>query len=242
MWGLQLLLAWSLGSIVRSSVAAAMGDYSFLDDGHRLAAISELGMHHPGVTATMLATLATGALLGALSWVLVAGGIIDRLAGARPEGGRLEGFGAACGRWLPAVAVQTLYGLVLRGILVGVGVGLAWRVEKFPLTATVFLVAWSLSVVVLDRARVSVVLEEAPRYSPMTALRATLHVFRRPKILVFGFVLVTLQWMTAYGILALAIGDPVGGATIWLARLGSVFTVFVGLWRVALSVDDSVES
>jgi hypothetical protein len=232
LWLVNLSLAFGFARIVRSTVAATMGHHAFFDDAHRLAAFAELGVENHALGGLLVSTLAASTILGTLAWLIVAAGAIERLAHPTP----LRALASTCVAWLPAMAVQTLYGLILRAALVGGGVFAVLLLERTPVTLIAFVLTWGVSVLVLDRARASVVLGGASRWSPLTTLRALVDVVRRPGLLLAGVTLSTTQWLVAYGIIALSIADPFSGLTIWLARLASLASVLLGLWRLALVV------
>lgn len=240
LWIGQLLFAWLLSSPVRAVTAAAMGPFTWFDDGHRLRALAELLIDDAAVAAVIASTLASSAMLAVAFAILVGPAVITRLRGSAP----VAELGRASGQHLAAMIVQTLYNLVPRAVFGGLAaatLALAGpRTLPFALPFAVLFAA--LPTLVLDRARVAVVLEQDRPLHPKTQLRALVHVLRRPSWVLIGALLDSLQ--VAVGIAALVFvisptGIAMGAGALWVARLTGLIAISFGLWRIALAVEDS---
>lgn len=237
LWIAQLLLAKLLAGPAAAAAKAGMRGGVWVDDGHRIRALAELMIDQPGIVAAITMSLAASAVLGGLFSVIAAPAIITRLTGERS----LAQVCAAAGRELPAMAVQTGYGLAFRAVctglaalpikwLGGAGVPLALVLASFP-------------ILVLDRARVSVVLDDERRFHPMTFLRAIGHVAKRPLWWLGGTAIEAAKLSLAIGAVLLVIeAGPSSGSAIWVARAAGLATLILGLWRVALAVEDRRDS
>ncbi|MFO7562018.1 MAG: hypothetical protein R6X02_05200 [Enhygromyxa sp.] len=230
LWLAQLLLAKLLAGPVRAAAQAGMRGHTWFDDGHRLRAVAELLVDEPAIMATLSSALSAGAIVAGLFSVVAAPAMLTRLAGERSAAAVLGAVGAR----LPAMLVQTGYGLVFRAICTGLaaipatllgagGVPLVLLIASFP-------------ILVLDRARAAVVLEDERPYHPKTFLRALVHVGKRPLWWVSGTILEALK--IGVGVVALLLVIQLGGG-IWLARGAGLLAVALGLWRVALAVPDA---
>ncbi|PRP94037.1 hypothetical protein ENSA5_41490 [Enhygromyxa salina] len=232
LWAAQLLLAKLLAGPGRAAAEAAMRNFTWFDDGHRLRAVTELLIEEPAVAAAIATSLSASAVLAAVFSVVAAPPILTRLDGERS----LAWIFGSAGRELPAMVVQSGYGLVFRALctslaavpvaLLGAGgLPLALLLASFPL-------------LVLDRARAAVVLDDARPLHPMTFLRAIGHVAKRPLWWLSGALIESLKLAVVVGALALVIqaGPSPGG--IWVARAAGLAGLIFGLWRVALAVED----
>ena len=123
----------------------------------------------PFVAAALGLALSVGAAPAIITW----------LAGERS----LARVFAAVGRDLPAMAVQTIYGLLLRAVCTGLAAlplaGLGPSGLSNALLLALALLLGGFPILVLDRARVAVVLDDERRFHPMTFLRAIAHVATR---------------------------------------------------------------
>jgi hypothetical protein len=175
--------------------------------------------------------------LGGLFSLVAAPAIITRLAGERS----LAQVCAAVGRELPAMTVQTGYGVVFRAICTGLAaLPIRWL---GPGGIVIALLLTGFPILVLDRARVSVVLDDARRFHPMTCLRAIGHVATRPLWALSGCAIEAAKLSLAIGALLLVIeAGPEGLTAIWVARAAGLATLILGLWRVALAVEDQRDS
>ena len=90
-------------------------------------------------------------------------------------------------------------------------------------------------VLVLDRARTAVVLEEARPYHPMTFLRAIVDVARRPLWWLSGALIDTAKNAVGIAALLFIVSHDLGAAGIWIARLAGLLALMLGMWRVSLA-------
>ncbi len=241
LWAMQMLVARLLAAPVRIIGTARMGQWSWFDDGHRVRAVIELIQSEPPLAAMIATSVLTSAVIGAIVSVLVAPAVLVRLGWqgepSRPPRGELA---RATGRYLPAMLVQTGYGLVTRAAFGGLAAIPSATLGPAGLPLTLAIAA--IPVLVLDRARAAVVLEDAAPYHPRTHLRALVHVLRRPLWLLTGALLEGAKLIV--GIVALLFvvspaGVELGGGAVWVARLGGLLALIFGLWRVGLAVEDS---
>lgn len=231
LWALQLLFGRMFGRAAAVSAAAAMRGATWVDDGHRLRGLAEMIAEEPSTLAVLGVTLGASAILAAAFSVVAAPAILTRLSGERSW----AEAAAASLRHLPAMLVQTIYGLILRG--------LGGALAAIPLA---LMGAWGLPlallfvgfpVLVLDRARVAVVLDGERPYHPMTFLRSIAAVARRPIWWLGGSLLDALKVGVGIAALLWVISAGSGAGAIWLARLAGLVGLLFGLWRVALAVD-----
>jgi hypothetical protein len=231
LWGAQLLLAKLLSGPGRAAAEAGMRRWTWFDDRHRVRAIVELLADEPAIAAAITSSVISAAVLAAIFSVLAAPAILTRLAGQRS----LAWILGATGRELPAMLVQTSYGLVLRGICLGLAGACAAMLG--PSALPLILLLSSFPILALDRARAAVVLDDARPYHPLTMLRAIGHVAVRPLLWVSGTVIETLKLVVVIGALVLLIEAGPGPIGIWVARAAGLAAVVLGLWRVALAVE-----
>lgn len=232
LWAAQLLFAKLLAGPARGAAQAGMRGSSWFADGHRLRAVAELLFAEPGVISAIVAALSTSAVLATLFSVVAAPAILTRLAGQRSLATMLSAVGAK----LPAILVQTLYGLVFRGLCMGIAAIPAALLGAY--SAPLVLLIASFPILVLDRARAAVVLDDARPYHPKTFLRAIVHVGKRPLWWLSGAVLESLALSVGIGALVLVAQAEFADGSIWLARIAGLLALIFGLWRVALAVED----
>ena len=229
LWVLQLLIAKLLAAPARSAARAGMRGHAWFEDGHRLRAMTELFTDEPSVVATIAAALTTSAILAGLFSVIAAPVILVRLAGARTWSTVLSRAVTK----LPAVLVQTGYGLVFRALCTGLAAIPATLIGAGAVPLV--LLIGSFPILVLDRARAAVVLEDERPYHPKTFLRAIIHVAKRPLWWSSGTVIEALK--IGVGVVALMMviqADMAGG--VWWARVAGLLAVVLGLWRVSLAI------
>lgn len=236
LWIGQLLFAWLLSFPVRMVGEAAMGPFTWFDDGHRLRAMAELLIDDPAVAAVIAASLASSAMLAVVFAIVVGPAVITRLHGPASA----AEIGRATGQHLGAMTVQTLYGLIPRAVFGGLAVGTL--AVTGPGGFALALLLFAVPTLVLDRARVAIVLEQDRPLHPKTHLRALAHVLRRPLWMFSGALIDGLQ--IAVGIAALAFvispaGVAMGGGALWVARLAGLLALTLGLWRISLAVEDA---
>ncbi len=232
LWAAQLGFAKLLAGPARRAAELSMRGGAWFDDGHRLRAVIELLVHEPAIAAAIVAALSASAILAGIFSVIAAPAILTRLAGERSGAVVLAASASA----LPAMLVQTGYGLVFRALCTGLA---AIPAATLGLGAAplVLLIA-SFPILVLDRARAAVVLDEDRPYHPKTFLRAIVHVGRRPLWWLSGTILETLKIGVGIAALLLVIQADFAGGSVWLARVAGLLALVLGLWRVGLAVDD----
>lgn len=231
LWLAQLGFAKLLAGPGRAAASTAMRGLVWFDDGHLLRAMAELIADNPAIIAAISMGLLAATILAGLFSLLAAPAILSRLDGERS----LAWLLAACGRELPAVTVQTLYGLVFRGL--GLGLAAVPLSLLGPVGLVIALPLAAFPVLVLDRARAAVVLDDERPFHPMTFLRAIAQVARRPGWWLLGTLLETLKLGLALATVALILAAGPSEAAIWFARGASLLTLLFGLWRVSLAVD-----
>lgn len=231
LWATQLLFAKLLAGPARAAAQASMGRYAWFDDGHRLRAIIELIADQPGVMATIGSALQASAIAAGVFSVLASPLILARLAGVRSWAELLSSSASK----LPGVIVQTIYGLLFRALCTGLALA---PVKLLGVAGTpLLLLIASFPILVLDRARAAVVLDGEPAYHPKTFARALAYVARRPLWWLSGTLIEALKIGVGVAALMLVFAADFAGGSIWLARVGGLLAVALGLWRVSLAVD-----
>lgn len=230
-WVAQLAFAKLLAVPGRAAAGAAMGAWTWFDDGHRIRAMAELAADNPAVAAAITMGLATSAVLATAFSIFAAPAILTRLDGQRSP----RWIAAAVGRdFLPMLA-QTGYGLVFRAICMGLaaiplklldagGLPLALLLASFP-------------ILVLDRARAAVVLDDARPYHPMTFLRAIGILARRPLWWLSGALIEAAKLAIVLGAMYLVLSAGPSPASLWVARAAGFAAIVLGMWRVSLAVE-----
>lgn len=231
LWGAQLLLAKLLAGPARAAAKSGMRDWTWFDDGHRVRAVAELIADEPAIAGAITSSLLSTAVLATIFSVLAAPAILTRLDGQRS----LAWILGATGRELPAMLVQTGYGLVFRALCLGLAGVCASLLG--PRGLPLILLLASFPILVLDRARAAVVLDDARPYHPMTLLRSIGHVALRPLWWLSGTLIETLKLVVVLGALVLVIQAGPSPIGIWVARAAGLAGVVLGLWRVALAVE-----
>jgi hypothetical protein len=226
-------LSWLVGAQVQLVAAAAVGPFDALDLDRVVFGVADVVRVHPEVMAGLVAAVLGGSVMSAVGWLLASPVVIARLAGHRGlrELGE-RGLGA-----LPAVAVQSLWHAVLRGVLMVV-VLLSAQPLPVPWVVSLGLLAWLAAGVALDATRVAVVEHGAAPWHIKTAWQGLLRVARRPRVLGPGIVLGLGQVVTSAAIVWLALAG-LGGGTAWGLRALALVGVGLGLWRVAIVVEDA---
>jgi hypothetical protein len=234
LWLAQLLLAKLLAAPTRGAAQAGMRGNTWFADGHRLRAMAELFIDEPAVVATIIAALSASAIMAGLFSVVAAPLILIRLGGERSWSVLL---GAAAAK-LPAVLVQSGYGLLFRDLCTGLAAVPAMLLGDVGLLAApLVLLIGSFPILVLDRARAAVVLDAERPYHPKTFLRAVAHVGKRPLWWLCGSMIEALKLGVGVAALMLVIQADFAGGSIWLARGAGLLALVLGLWRVSLAVN-----
>lgn len=232
------LLAWIgvvtvagvLGLRIRLVVAAALHPFDALDLQRVVFGTVDALQDHPETGTSIVLSLIVGGIVAALAWTLLSPLLIARLGGRRPWS---ELGGRALSK-LPAVVVQSLWHLVLRAVLV-LAVALS---TPEPAQWITVLLAWLLMGVALDATRVAVVEHDASPYHPRTAWRGLVRAVRRPGLMLPCVLLGLVQLALSLTILWLALSGY-GQGSHWPARLLSLLSVGVGLWRLGVVVEDA---
>lgn len=234
-WLLHVAIAATIGLVVHAAIDEAIRPHAIADDGRRLFALLDVLQDHKSVVAAFSTATVAAAVGAALSWTLLSGLLVTRLSGERRRDVVIERFVAT----LPAVIVQSGWHLVLRALLVFAVLAIAGSLPRF-LSWPLLVLAWTISIVALDRVRAEVVLGDARRYHPRTAAAALLAVVRTPRAFAGPVLLAVVQLalLVAVPYAAVAmLGRPlVPAATRGLALLAT----FVGLWRLSAVVGRSV--
>ena len=229
MWVLLLAFAAIAGAPVRSAASAALSQGGWLDDGHLLGATLELAEGNPAVIGTLLASVAAATILGFLFWIPMAGGLIESLAGH----GFTPGSVLSGARWSFAMAVQTLYSWLARGIVLGL---LITVTNKVAWVGVLIPIAYVSLIIAFDLARVRIVLEDAAPFHPMTMLRAWLEAFKAPILLVGGALLIAAQLASAQLPAWIAGHAEHGNSTLVMLRLAAFLPLFFSAWRISAAI------
>ena len=229
LWVVQMVFAKLLAAPLRGAAQAGLRGGYWFEDGHRLRAVVELLISEPAIAATLVAALSASATLGVAFSVLAAPAMLTRLSGERSAAAVLGPVGSK----LPAMLVQTGYGLVFRAVCTGLA-AIPAALLGAPGIPLVLLVA-SFPILVLDRARAAVVLDGQRPYHPKTFLRAIVDVARQPRWWLVGAVVETLAVAVGVGALLLVVQASPGA--LWIARFAGLVALVLGLWRVALATD-----
>lgn len=231
LWVMQMLVAWHLATPVRVAARAAMGEYAWIDDGHLLSAPIELFGDHRPVAALMAENGLVAVILGVVFWALAFGAVIRRISSKAPP----SELAAASIRFLPCIVAQTLWVGAMRAVLVGIAVGIGIKLPA--LAVVVGVVASAVMIVAADVARVKVVLLDARRFHPATALKAVREALSHPRVLAAAGTLAVLQMLVPMIAFYLVLSDAGGAGSIWIARLLALGGLVLGLWRVAVVVE-----
>lgn len=232
-WAAIAGLSWIVGAQVRFFVAAAVGPFDALDLQRALFGVADVLRVHPELLTGLGGAVLGGSVVSLVGWLLASPIVIARLAGHRGLRALGErGLGA-----LPAVAVQSLWHLVLRAVLVAAVLMSAqplpeWAVAGFGL------LAWLAAGVALDATRVAVVEHGAAPWHIKTAWRGLVRVAKRPRVLVPGIVLGLGQVVVSAAIVWLGLAG-LGSGSVWGLRALALASVGLGLWRVAIVVEDA---
>jgi hypothetical protein len=229
MWVLLVALGAIAGAPVRAAASAALSDGGWLNDGHLLGAVLELLAANPSVGGTLIASYIAASVLGFLFWIPMAGGLIESLAGH----GFTPGPVLSGARWSFAMAVQTLYNWIARGIVLGILFAIA---GKIAWAGILIPVAYVSLVIAFDLARARVVLRDAPAFHPMTMLRAWIESFKAPLLLLGGAVLIAAQLASAQLPVWIAGHAAHGGSTLTLVRLSAFLPLFFSAWRISAAI------
>jgi hypothetical protein len=226
-------IAWVVGMQVQLLAAAAVGPFDALDLRRVVFGLADVLRVHPEVGVGSELAVVVGGLVSAVAWMVLSPVVIARLAGHT----RWREIGARGLGGLPAVVVQSLWHLVIRAVLM-----LAVVVSVQPLPGAVgwmFVgVVWLVAGVALDATRVAVVEHEAAPWHVKTAWRGFVRVARRPAVLVPGVVLGLGQVAISAAIVWVALAG-LGSGSAWVPRILALLSVGLGLWRVAIVVEDA---
>lgn len=231
LWLVQVLVAAAIGLSLRASIEQAIAPHAIADDGRRLFALLDVLTDHRGAIAGFSAITLASALGGMIAWTLVSGAMIVRLSGQTDP----REIAFLWWRSLPAVAVQSLWHVGMRGLVVFAVIALAGSVPR-ALTWPLLVLAWAACTVALDRTRAAVVLHGAPRFHPRTAATALWSVLRTPR----RDGPIALLALAQLGVLAslplLAVAHLGEGLVPAATRSLALAAVVLGLWRLAAVV------
>lgn len=230
------IVARLVAVVAEAPVAAAVGPYDALDRDAVLFGLIDVLRLHPAASAGLVAAVLGGALVSGVAWLLLSPLVIARLAGHRTA----AALGARALAGLPGVVVQSLWHALLRGALV-LAMVMAMRSLPGPVMWIAVGLGWLVTGVALDASRVAVVEHAAAPWHPKTAWRGLVRVIKRPAVLLPGVLLGLGQLLVSGVILWLALAGLGGGAP-WGPRLLALVSVGLGLWRVAVVVDDASAS
>ncbi len=228
LWITQVVITALFGATVASAVRVALARFSIPSDGHLLAYIAQLLAAHPAVAASIGTAVVGSAVMGLVLWTLVSGGIIARLAGQ-------PGFWVVCGRWLPAMAVTSLWHFLLRAALLGIGV-LCFGFLPRSVAIPILVGALAFFSCALDIARTHVVLHRARPFHIHTAAQGLVQAILHPRILLQSVGLSLVQWAFAGGALYVAMAGMDDGSGVIGARLLALGALLAGLSRLAVVV------
>ncbi len=227
----QLALAAALAVPLRAVLRAAMGPFTITGESRLFGALAELISANPTIIAAIGAALAGGAALAALLAPLFAGAAIRRLAGPCAKGEQAR----ASVLHYPAALVIGLYGLLLRALLAFVAAALGTVHSSLQIGAIVLILGFA--AVVVDLARVRVVLEGARGLHPRTFLRAMATVVRSPGLWLRSALIGGVHWTLSLAMLVVAIRGLDTAWAPWAVRGLALLAAFVALWRLATAVE-----
>lgn len=226
-------MAWVVGRQVRILVAAAVGPFDALDLGRVVFGLVDVLRVHPELASGTATAVLTGGLVSGIAWTVASPVVIARLAGRTS----LRDVGATALAGLPAVVVQSLWHAVLRAVLVAVVLMSAQPLPQWAI-AVLLGIAWLSAGVALDATRVAVVEGDAAPWHVKTAWRGLVRVAKRPWVLVPGVLLGLGQLAIGAAIVWLALAG-LGVGSAWGGRALALLSVGLGLWRIAIVVDDA---
>ncbi len=240
LWALTLVLGLLSGRVVRAATSAAMGPFSVLDDGHQLGALFELFATKPSVPAVMGLALTVSGIIGLVTWVVLAGGILEHLRGGTGPGPLVEASLANT----PYFAAQAFWLAVLRGLLLGGLVGSAVGIGPWSLLIFGPLWLWTIPAFDLARARVSRDLYDLePGWRPRLRLlgpgplaRGIGGAVKRPAFLAASAGLGAVAMLCSLTMTYLAVAWMHLPGGIWALRLLALVPIVLGLSRLGLAV------
>ncbi|MBK8264701.1 MAG: hypothetical protein IPK80_25585 [Nannocystis sp.] len=228
---LHVVLAKVLAAPVVASLGAALQPYHFSDRGALVPALAELLVAQPPVVVAFATAWIASALLGGLLQLVLAGGIIRRLAGPAS----IAEMAAESARYVPRFAALALYGWVPRAVVLGLVLA-----DPLEIGATPRLVIGGLGLAIcahaLELARARAVLCGGGAYHPRALVGAFSAVFSAPRRSLGA----VLLWSAAAGLAVAAVAVVSRGLgygwVIWAARLIAALGVGLQLWRIAVAV------
>lgn len=230
----HLSLAFLISQSVRTAAGASMGRFAVVSDGQLLLEIIELLGNNPGIAGSFTTLFMGSWFFGLLFWMLLAGGVIHRLAAPAPA----SHVASRAVRFFPSMLVITIWHLILRAVLLGLAL---FAVRKLEDTAGVVALIVAVAIFfycicALDLARVNTVLHGGRRFHFRTAWRGYVQAAKSPRVLLPSMFLSLCQWAVVIGIVFLA-GYNVGNDNVvWMARGLSAVGVLLGLTRIAVAV------
>lgn len=227
----QLALAAALAVPLRTVLRAAIGPFTITGESRLFGALAELVSQNPTIVAAMITSLAGSAALATLIAPLFAGAGIRRLAGPCAKGEQAR----ASVMHYPAALMIGLYGLVLRVLLAFVAAALGTLHSSLQIAGVVLIL--SFSTVVVDLARVRVVLEGARGVHPRTFIRAIASVARSPGLWLRSGLIGALHWGLTFAMLLVTVRGLDTAWSPWAVRGLALIAAFVALWRLATAVE-----
>ncbi|MCA9715893.1 MAG: hypothetical protein H6713_04740 [Myxococcales bacterium] len=234
---LKLALAFVLVRPARAVLEASLAPFTITSG--RSALLIELTRiiaRHEAIAAALVTSLILTAILGVLLWLLVAGAVITRLAARRSLD---ETLGASL-RYLPKIALVTVYSLIPRALVVFNLVVDPLGMENFWARLIVFWLGWTWCTLALDRARAGVVLRGASALDPRPLVGAFLEVVTRRRGLAAAGVML-LGGLTMVATLELGVWYLGAPWVVWAARLLAIVSVGLALWRIAFAVEAALD-
>lgn len=224
-------LAWGLAAPVRAAVRAVMDDHVWAHPDRLIAALAELLGLHPAVSAALTVAEIGAAVLGGALALLIGGGVLARLAGPL----RAPDFARASALHLPALAVITVYGLLLRFallLLVHRLVGAYVRVELITMA-----VVLAFATCVGDLAGARRVVRGDRGLHPREYLRACGDAVRSPRLWLTSGAITLARWAVAAAIVVVALHGVGAAWSVWAARGLAAVAALLSLWRIAVAVE-----
>jgi hypothetical protein len=170
--------------------------------------------------------LATAIAAYSVLWLFLWGGILDRMARARPIGA--AAFFGACGTFVGRFARLALFTAAAWWVILTVAHPLLFEgTDGSSGLYAVFLGALALIGLVVDIARIRIVMED--RHSAIGAALASIRFIRRRPFRVIALYVLNLLALAACGALWLAVA-PAATAPVWLALLLSQLYLLARLW------------
>ncbi len=232
-WVFQLLVAYAFSRPIAATVSQALKPYTYLDE-QILPGIGELFAQNPELGALIWMAVTTAAIISAIAWILLAAGVITRLA--KPAS-TAEVVGTSAQK-TPHMLIVTVYALIARALAL-LATGLVLKgIDQVLLKGVLIFAVWSICTVALDRARCYIVLADASALHPKTLVHSFRDLFRRvPKHLAAAVGVNFIAGAMVVCSLLVAVWGMGTSWAIWAGRGLSGLTLAAILWRIAISVE-----